>query len=136
MRNNDNIAKVNDDDGSCLGWSLGPTLSACLTVALLKPNYCRNFFQLLAASTSHYQHLLPLLLSVLKNFKLLAVVYLVQIPLTTHLKVNSAQSTKKGKKAKEGEEQMRGPMGTQDMIQGPRHAFAQDETGTHESERR
>ena len=27
-------------------------------------------------------------------------------------------------------------MGTQDMIQGPRHAFAQDETGTHESEMR
>ena len=93
MRNNDNIAKVNDDDGSCLGWSLGPTRSACLTVALLKPNYCRNFYQLLAASTSHYQHLLPLLLSVLKNFKLLAVVYLVQIPLNTHLKVHSAQST-------------------------------------------
>ena len=134
----------------------------------LTTNYWYNFYQpllptyqILAASTSHFQHLrcTTLLLSVLKNFKLLAVVYLEQISLNTHLKVHSAQSTcncgcnvdacqsrrgnwegaegrtlgewlhftstanfgswdqaKKGKKAKEGEEQMRGPMGTQDMI--------------------
>ena len=31
----------NDDDGNCLGWSLSPTQSVCLTVALLKHScYC------------------------------------------------------------------------------------------------
>ena len=43
----DDDADDNDDGGSCLGWSLGPTRSACLTVTLLKPNYCCNFYQLL-----------------------------------------------------------------------------------------
>ena len=33
-------AADNDDDGNCLGWSLSPTQSVCLTVALLKHSYC------------------------------------------------------------------------------------------------
>ena len=43
----------NDDDGNCLGWSLSPTQSVCLTVTLLKHSCYSNFQLLLATSTQH-----------------------------------------------------------------------------------
>ena len=62
IRNNDAGEDVDGDDndaddydGNCLGWSISPTRSTCLTVTLLKPNCYCNFYQilitLLAAAT-------------------------------------------------------------------------------------